>query len=78
MEGLSTDVAPSPPKRNPLGVCTELLDRTCGCVAYLLEEAETLRLPAADTGSPPAPASSFLPIPSHLVRSGAMSPVAAP
>ena len=27
-------------KRNPLGACTELLDRTCGCVAFLLEEAE--------------------------------------
>jgi hypothetical protein len=27
-------------KRNPLGVCTELLDRTCASVALLLEEAE--------------------------------------
>ena len=27
-------------KRNPLGACSELLDRTCGCVAFLLAEAE--------------------------------------
>jgi hypothetical protein len=29
-------------KRSLLGVCTELLDRTCGCIALLLDEAETL------------------------------------
>lgn len=29
-------------KRNPLSVCTELLERTCRCVAHLLEEAERL------------------------------------
>lgn len=32
-------------KRNLLGACTELLDRTCGCVALLLEEAETFAGP---------------------------------
>jgi hypothetical protein len=31
-------------KRNPLGVCTELLDRTCDCVAFLLEEAEKVAM----------------------------------
>jgi hypothetical protein len=50
-------------KRSPLGVCTELLDRTCGCVAYLLEEAETLRDATPGAESPPAATSPFPPIP---------------
>ncbi len=29
-------------KRNLLGACTELLDRTCGCITLLLDEAEAL------------------------------------
>jgi hypothetical protein len=33
-------------KRNLLGACTELLDRTCGCITLLLDEAETLTAPA--------------------------------
>jgi hypothetical protein len=64
-------------KRSPLGVCTELLDRTCGCVAYLLEEAEKLRHLASEAESPPAVASPSQPIPNPDVRSGAMPLVAA-
>jgi hypothetical protein len=64
-------------KRNPLGVCTELLDRTCGCVAYLLEEAEKLRAETPAAESPPAAASPVPPIPPHHVRSGVTPLVAA-
>jgi hypothetical protein len=32
-------------KRNLVKACTELLDRTCGCVALILEEAEKLAAP---------------------------------
>jgi hypothetical protein len=31
-------------KRSPLGACTELLDRTCSCVAFILDEAERIAL----------------------------------
>lgn len=33
-------------KRSLLGACTELLERTCGCVALLLDEAEGFRASA--------------------------------
>lgn len=49
-------------KRNPLSVCTELLDRTCGCVAFLLEEAEKIGAPVSRVTTPPA-ASSHVAIP---------------
>ena len=41
-------------KRSLLGACTELLDRTCGCVTLILEEAEKLAVPAAGEESEPA------------------------
>ena len=40
-------------KRSLLGACTELLDRTCACVALILEEAEQLAAPAAGAESGP-------------------------
>lgn len=43
--------------RNPLGVCTELLDRTCGCVAFLLEEAEKVSVLVPSLSTPPPPSS---------------------
>jgi hypothetical protein len=42
-------------KRNLLGACTELLDRTCACVALILEEAEKLAAPAAGEERDQAP-----------------------
>jgi hypothetical protein len=31
-------------KRSLLGACTELLERTCGCVGFLLDEAERVAI----------------------------------
>ena len=45
-------------KRSLLGACTELLDRTCACVALILEEAEQLAAPAAGAEAGP-PLSAF-------------------
>jgi hypothetical protein len=40
-------------QRSLLGVCTELLDRTCGCIALLLDEAEAVADSAlAQVGTP--------------------------
>jgi hypothetical protein len=47
-------------KRNPLGVCTELLDRTCGCVTFLLEEAEKVSVLVSSLSTPPAAPSHFV------------------
>jgi hypothetical protein len=49
-------------KRNPIGVCTELLDRTCGCVAFLLEEAEKVSVLVPSLSTPPPAASSHFAI----------------
>jgi hypothetical protein len=64
-------------KRNPLGACTELLDRTCDCVAFLLEEAEKVSVLVPSLSTPPAASSHYPPIPSLDARSGAMPQVAA-
>jgi hypothetical protein len=42
-------------KRNLLGACTELLDRTCACITLLLDEAEKLAVPTVGVEYAPAP-----------------------
>ena len=42
-------------KRNLLGACTELLDRTCGCITLLLDEAEKLAAPTVGEEHASAP-----------------------
>jgi len=42
-------------KRSLLGVCTELLDRTCGCITLLLDEAEKLAVPTVGVEYASAP-----------------------
>ncbi len=49
-------------KRNPMGICTELLDRTCGCVAFLLEEAEKVGVLVPSLSTPPPAASTHFAI----------------
>jgi hypothetical protein len=39
-------------KRNLLGACSELLDRTCGCISLLLDEAALARLATGVEASP--------------------------
>jgi hypothetical protein len=46
-------------KRNPIGVCTELLDRTCACVAFLLDEAEKVSVLVPSLSTPPLASSHF-------------------
>jgi hypothetical protein len=40
-------------KRNLLGACTELLDRTCACVALILQAADSLAGEAPGPAIPP-------------------------
>jgi hypothetical protein len=63
-------------KRNPLSVCTELLDRTCGCVAFLLEEAEKASARLPGESSPPGASSEALFIPDLHAQGGAMPQMA--
>jgi len=42
-------------KRNLLGACTELLDRTCGCIALLLDEMEKIAEPTIGHNCPLVP-----------------------
>lgn len=47
-------------KRNLLGVCTELLDRTCGCIALLLDEAEAVANAVLTQERTPSPMAAAL------------------
>jgi hypothetical protein len=49
-------------RRNLLGACTELLDRTCACVTLLLDEAESLTAGAAEAACGETPVAVAPPI----------------